>query len=394
MLAEDTMRQWLIETYARLSWPLGPLFKVGRRFVSPALGRALPAVRLVGRTAAGETARVLVIDRRFATARLCSALFAGDAELAWSGCVPRGGLRGFIERERGDVDLVLANVPRGLPTTLRPKTGLLLPARVDLVLPVMADREAQYSLAHVKRRNRLRRCEKAGYSWRVGTSPDEIRRFLNSYYRPHVTDQFGNDAVPLDTHFLEQRARHGGVLWLLHEGREVGGDLFRQDGNQLTLLVTGIAAEPPRTAPTPQEALFLLSSDLAREKGCRTVSFGGAAPMLRDGVLLFKLSLGATIDNYVNSHRDLVVDWARPSPVLHVLLQAHPLIIEHDQGFVALTSTVGVDQTAHLAETSKFMPPGFGPLLALRPEADTIEAAMALVATPENDEPLPRDPTG
>lgn len=383
------MRQWLNEARARLPRPLAPLLDVGRRYVGPVLGRSLPAARLVGRTAAGATARVLVIDRQFNTARLCQALFAGDTELAWSGRVPLASLRAFIARERDNVELVLANLPRGLPAHLRPSTGLPLPARVDLVLPVMTDREGQYSLAHVKRRNRLRRSEKAGYSWRLGTGPDEIRRFLVSYYQPHVAGQFGNDAVPLDSRMLERRARHGGVLWLLHEGREVGGDLFRQEGDQLILMVTGMASELPKTAPTPQEALFLLSSDLAREKGCRTVSFGGAAPMLRDGVLSFKLSLGATLGRHLDPHRELVIDWARPCPVLHALLQAHPLIIEREQGFVALTSTVGVDPTAHLAETSKFLPPGFGPLLTLRPAADTIKAAMTLLAAA--DGPTTRD---
>ncbi len=388
------MRHWLSQAYARLPRPLGPLLEAGRRRVGPVLGRALPAVRLEGRTAAGAPARVLVIDRQFNTARLCQALFAGAAEPAWSGRVPLGDLRGFIERQRGEVDLVLANLPRELPDYLRPAKGILLPARVDLVLPVMADREAQYALAHAKRRNRLRRCEQAGYGWRVGTSPDEIRRFVHSYYQPHVNEQFGNDAVPLSSRILERRARHGGVLWLLHEGREIGGDLFRQDGDQLTLLVTGMAAALPKTAPTPQEAIFLLSSDVAREQGCRTVSFGGTAPVLRDGVLLFKLSLGATIHQHLDPHREFLVDWARPSPVLHGLLQAHPLIIERDQGFVALTSTVGVDPNAHLAETAKFVPPGFAPLLALRPGADSIEAAMALSEAREAGGPPPGGQAG
>jgi hypothetical protein len=72
-------------------------------------------------------------------------------------------------------DLVLANVPRALPAFLRPP-GLVMPGLVEFLLPVLPDREAQYQLAHTKRRNRLRRCERVGYTSRIGHTREEIRQ--------------------------------------------------------------------------------------------------------------------------------------------------------------------------------------------------------------------------
>jgi hypothetical protein len=373
------MHNWLVEAFIRVPRWMDPVLDAGRRHVMPVLRRSLPATRLAGRTAAGETARVLVVDRRLAAARLCRLLFAGEPEVEWSSRVPLTGLRGFIARERDAVDLVLANVPRALPAFLRPP-GLVMPGLVEFLLPVLPDREAQYQLAHTKRRNRLRRCERAGYTSRIGHAREEIRHFIDAYHRPHVTDKFGDDAILQESFILERHARHGGVLWLLHEGRTVGGILFRQDGDLLWLMVSGMAANAPVSVPSPQEAVLLLTTDLARERNCRTVSFGAAAPVLRDGLFQFKASLGAALADYPQSHRELLVDWARPSVVLHALLRAHPAIVRCGRRFAALTSTVGVDPAAHLTETRKFVPGGVGSLLALEPGVETIETATELVA--------------
>ncbi len=378
------MHNWLVEAFMRVPRWMDPVLDAGRRHVMPVLRRSLPATRLAGRTAAGETARVLVVDRRLTAARLCRLLFVGEPEVEWSSTVTLTGLRGFIARERDAVDLVLANVPRGLPAFLRPPVGLVMPGLVEFLLPVLSGRQAQYQLAHTKRRNRLRRCDRVGYTSRIGRTREEIRHFIDAYHRPHVTNKFGDDVILQESFILERHARHGGVLWLLHEGRTVGGILFRQDGDRLWLMVTGMAANAPVTVPSPQEAIFLLTTDLARERDCRTVSFGATAPVLRDGLFQFKASLGAALADYPQSHRELLVDWARPSPVLHALLRAHPAIVRCGRGFAALTSTVGVDPAAHLTETRKFVPGGVGSLLALEADVETIETATALVAAEDH----------
>lgn len=376
------MQRWLKEAIIRMPQAVDPLLHAGRRYVLPVLRRTLPAARLVGRTASGETARVLVVDRRFGSARLCHLLFDGQPTVEWSGTVPLTGLRGFLDRERHAVDLVLATVPRRLPAVLGPRSGVLMPARVQIVLPVMADRETQYQQAWRKRRNRLRRCERAGYGWRVGRSPDEVRQFIDAFHLPHVTGKFGDDVVLHERFLLERHARRGGIFWLSHGGREIGGDLFAREGEALALLVSGMVADAPDTIPTPQEAIFLLATDLARRLGCKTVVPGGGAPLLREGLLQFKVSLGGEIVDDRASHRELVIDWPRPSPMLHALLRRHPLIVRHGGGFAALTSTADVDPAAHLREVRKFVPPGVGALLTLGPGTETVEAAMRLTATP------------
>ncbi len=79
------MRRWLAEAFVRAPRSLDPLLDAGRRYVMPVLRGTLPAARLVGETATGETARVLVIDRRYAANRLCRLLFTGEPAVEWSG---------------------------------------------------------------------------------------------------------------------------------------------------------------------------------------------------------------------------------------------------------------------------------------------------------------------
>ena len=158
------------------------------------------------------------------------------------------------------------------------------------------------------------------------------------------------------------------------------------------MLVTGMVADAPEAIPSPQEAIFLFATDLARRLGRSKVDMRGAAPLLREGLLQFKVSLGADIVDDTASLREMVIDWARPSAILHALLRRHPLIVRHGGGFAALTSTVDIDPAAYLQEVGKFMPPGVTALLALEPGAETIEAAMRLTAMPGTVLPNVRTP--
>jgi len=376
------MARWLTEAFIRAPRSLDPVLRGTRRHLMPFLRRTLPATRLSGRTAGGQAASVLLVDRRLAAATLCRCLFVGDPVVDWSGNVPLTGLGGFLTRHRAAVDLVLATIPRRLPRFLRPASGITMPGYVELILPVMADREAQFRLAHAKRRNRLRACERGGFGWRVAAAREDFDEFVSNFHLPHVTGRFAGEAVLQGRFILERHARFGGVLWLMHDDRTIGGDLFRQDGDVLWLLVTGMVGDPPATRPSPQEALYLFATDLARERRCTSVSFGAAAPVLRDGVLSFKLSLGARVVDYADSHRDLVVDWAQPSAALHALLRDHPLIVRRGRGFVALTSTVGVDAAAQMTLAAKFVPAGVNGLVALAEGGDSVEAATAMLAHP------------
>ncbi|MGH6916470.1 MAG: hypothetical protein ACREJ0_02090, partial [Geminicoccaceae bacterium] len=352
------MAVWLTEAFVRAPRSLDPVLRGARRHLVPFLQRTLPAMRLLGRTTAGQAVSVLLVDRRFTAARLCRCLFVGEPVLDWSGNVPLAGLGGFLARHRAHVDLVLATIPRRLPPFLRPASGITVPGFVELVLPVMANREAQLRLAHSKRRNRLRACERGGFGWRVSEARKDFDEFVSNFHVPHVTRRFGSEVVLRGQFILERHARFGGVLWLTHDGRTIGGDLFRQDLDVLWLLATGMVGDPPATRPSPQEALSLFATDLARERGCTSVSFGAAAPVLRDGMLSFKLSLGTRVVDYADSHRDLIVDWAQPSAALHALLREYPLIVRRGRGFAALTSTVGVDAADQLTFAAKFVPAG------------------------------------
>lgn len=352
---------------------LDPLLDLGRRYVMPALRPKLPAAVLAGRTAAGERCRILVVDPRLTAWRLVRLVLATEPETLWSGEVALTGLRRFIAAERERVDLVLATVPRALPRFLRPAHRLHMPGLVEARLPVAVDREAQLRRVGGKRRNRLRRAERAGLTWRVGDTGAEIRRFIEQHHRPFVTSRFGADSVLQERPILERLGRRGGVLWLLHDGREIAGDLFSRKGDLLWLMVTGVVGDPPATIPTTQEALPLFATDLARQLGCGMLSFGAVAPVLRDGLLQFKLSFGVELVDYAQSHRELLIDWARPSPALRTLLRDYPLVVRSGHGLAAVTSVAGSDPDADRAAPRTTLPPGIDRLLALD-EAGTIVA--------------------
>jgi hypothetical protein len=304
------MAGWLTEAFVRAPRSLDPALRGIRRRVTPFLRRTLPAARLSGPTACGRTASVLVVDRRLAAAKLCRSLCVRQPVVDWAENVPLGELCGFVARHRAAVNLVLATIPRGLPKFLRPGSGITMPGLVELVLPVMADREAQLRLARATRRNRLRACERDGFGWRVAEARKSVAKFVSDFHVPHMTDRFGGEAVLREPFILERHARFGGVLWLMRDGRIIAGDLFRQDGATLWIVVTGMVSDPPETRASPQEALYLFATDLARERHCTSVSFGAAAPLLRDGNLSFKQSFGARVVDYADSHRDLLVDCA------------------------------------------------------------------------------------
>ena len=299
------MHRWLAEAFVHVPLCVDPILDAGRRHVMPVLRRSLPAARLAGRTPAGDPARVLVIDRRLTSDRLCRGLFEGAPVVEWSGRVPLTGLRAFVGEARGTVDIVLANVPAGLPAFLRPAQGVVAPGLVHFVLAVEADREAQYRLANSSRRTAFRRCHEVGYGWRVGNSREEIRHFIDDFYRPHVVGRFGDDVVLHERHVLERHAyRGGGIHWLLKDGRALFGRLFRRDGDRLRFLVVGKAADAPKVRPSPEVASLLLAVDFARERCCRTVDMGGTPSLIHDGLLQFKSTMGATaLDHRLSNSR-------------------------------------------------------------------------------------------
>ena len=283
-------------------------------------------------------ASVVVAGACMQSEYLVRRLFAEPPHVQQLGRSPVRGLQQALSAVLSDSDLVIARVPRPLTPMFTPRY-VQVPGLIELAYDVGPTEEEFLSRLSARQRRYAREVRARGYRWQLGRSQDDLDRFYYEYYVPGIKERFADLAVVQAIPVLRRQLRFGGILWLMLGDKRVAGDLYRVGGEELRQMFKGVRQDLAHEgSPSPHVALMLFAAELARSSGLRRISLGGSVPSLRDGSLRFKAAWGGSLQEYGDSHRDLLVRWTRPTAAVRQLLSAAPLIARTQAGFVGIAA--------------------------------------------------------
>jgi hypothetical protein len=320
---------------------LDALIHLGRRHVLPLLRHRLPVYRLTGTTSHDRAAATVVtIGTSMTLDWLVQRFFHAEPhrEVLRSTSVFR--LHEALERLTPTADLVLACVPRVSAGWLG-DAYLRVPALVGARLPVGDSLSTTLANATRSVHYNARHAVANGYTWSFSDDAADFEVFYDDFYRPFVLERFGQLAVVQQREVLRRHFRqNGGIMWIRHCGRVVGGLLVRERGRCLLTPAEGVdPAWPAMVKPSVQFVFYLAAIDVALNRGLASVDLGTTVPCLWNGVFRMKRSLGAIFEESADSHRDILVRWRTPyGPAVQTFFHVGPLLFASSSGLCALAS--------------------------------------------------------
>ena len=326
--------------YEHLPETFDPLIRFGRGHLLPLIRGGVELRRFVG--TAGQDSRSTVVIAAGASLTLdylLAQIFAVPPDVQALGSVSLRRLPRHVEGMIAGCDLVLASVPRAWGARFGPNY-LRVPALIGASLRVGRDLETTLAAASRTVRAEARRARDCGYDWTYSRSLADFDRFYDAHYLPFVRSRFHGLGRPRSRHELRREFRRGGMIWLHHRGRPVGGEIVRVTGHSLRAVAEGV--DPVWLAdrqPGAQAALNLATCELALQRGLSEIDLGGTMPSLRNGVLRNKKAWGARFAPWHDSHRDILIRWALPpSPAITSFLGRVAPVFATSSGLAALAA--------------------------------------------------------
>lgn len=220
--------------------------------------------------------------------------FDASEETTLAEGIPPWGVGGALAKFGADAGLLLHELPPAWRWCAPRGAALRLPAWIgaELALPDPAGGQAR-ALPRAVEREALRHQRREGYALEYADAVQDFRRFYAEFYRPYIATRFGDTAILVDEARFLARCRGARLARLMADGRWVAGMLALRNGAVLRLgWYAAASATPPRGASETLDALVIRD---AWQDGVRRVILGNTRPCLVDGVLRYKLRLGAKL---------------------------------------------------------------------------------------------------
>jgi hypothetical protein len=283
---------------------------------------------------------------------------------------------------------------------LMPATGRVvdagtieLPLLVDLFRPLPDTLEAlQDSLRTSTTREDLRRIRQAGFSYRITTDPDAIRRFHTRYVTALLASRFPEDGKPEPLENALRRLDEGGELICLDLDGEWVAGIFNAVGERTyDLGAAGIRdGDEDIRRKHAIAALIVRSFERAVELGRDEATLGRSVPFLGKGPIWFKAKWGGVLRLNPSTPKARMMMDLRHEPVRRLLAERPVIHCDGDELALSLWQPPG--QTAlgdTLRDADRY--PGIARWFVLG-EPDTLAAAgEALVGNPKIV-PVPVEP--
>jgi hypothetical protein len=179
----------------------------------------------------------------------------------------------------------------------------------------------------------LRRIRKHCLTAKISYDLSELETFVKRDYEPYVRQRFGALARPHSIMTIAREFLTGGLLWVEHDGVPYAGLVFSIAGDELCCRVSAPVTDhqvAKRIRAVPATKKFII--DYALENGLSRINLGSSRPQLLDGVLQFKKSWGARLEDIQSGGIEWHMAWNALTPAIEAWLYSTPLIVRGEAG--------------------------------------------------------------
>lgn len=323
-----------------------------RSLVSRARGHVLSAVynlyvlffswetTVVGTLQGGvsPTKVLLVMDRNGRTERdLLRRLFDNSWEKAETRRVFLPGVRRYGRRLPPGVAFCVLEIPEFWAGFMSGVFQIQLPEFVRQTLDLTGGLTAVKQRIQSSRRrstfNQIVREKK--FSYRLGTTAQDIENFYHHMYVPHVQEQFGSAAWMSTLERMKSRA--DAQIFYVNDGtRDVAGELIAIRNGTLFRFNNGVVSG--HTSQGWQDvgnALYAQAILFGIEMGLQKMDMGLSRPFLNDGVYLYKRSWGAGVELDPLANATLYLANPHNSEAARQFMEMTPMAVFSGEGLVA-----------------------------------------------------------
>ncbi|WP_433338033.1 GNAT family N-acetyltransferase [Spirillospora sp. CA-294931] len=236
-----------------------------------------------------------------------------------------------------EADILAAGCLPGRAAALPRERSLLLPFRVNLVVPATADpAAAQRRLSRKARQQYAREQRRLARTFEVAADEADFDFFYDRMHAPTMRRRHGDAARSVDRETARRCLFGRGVLFFLcEEGTRVAGLLCRREPGSLTIRLAGVLDGADRLYQSGTYlALYVLTIEWASRNGVATVDLSGCEPFLSKGIFQFKRKLHPQIVPPKNhfARKRLWLHVRRDRPAVRDFLVANPLLLPADGG--------------------------------------------------------------
>ncbi|MBO4139029.1 hypothetical protein J5U46_02515 [Micromonospora tulbaghiae] len=238
-----------------------------------------------------------------------------------------------------DVDLMAIGAPPARVRPLLSARDLLLPFRVELVVPVVPDVAAMRARVSRKERQRVAR-QRRDLGWKLEhtAAAEDFQWFYDHVHLPTMRRRHGPATRSLERDIALQCVfRRGFLFFLTDEHERVAGMLclFDRRTRTLTLRLAGVThGAPAHYATGAFAALYVLILEWAAVHDVRAVNLSGCEPFLSKGIFQFKRKLHPQVVRPADHFgaKRLLLRVVRDTPRVRDFLVANPVIAEAPGG--------------------------------------------------------------
>jgi hypothetical protein len=325
----------------------------------------MPVTRYTGKhPVTGRTTSVVVAGNAPSVEYFTRHLLGRDFDSVSLGHVAVWNLPRLCTGKYRDTTLFIARIDRRLGWLVFGDKCLHVPDCIGTNLTVPPDGDVTRRARHSNRSN-IRAIRQNHLCWETGHDLEDFDHFYYRMYIPYALARHGEGAMIRSHARLRNYMRHGGILWVLHNGRRVSGSLFAVAGDTLYLICRGTGLQRENAVYRGAiNSSYVFGVQYAKQAGLHRLDLGVCRPSLRDGVLVYKKRWGAALHESPRCRHTLVFHWTDwNSEIAHFLGQTAPITRDrYGLGAIAAT-TDGSTDTKDLEE--ELLAPGIRQLQIL-----------------------------
>jgi hypothetical protein len=327
MSARQQIALWGGRLTSRLPGKLNQTLWRGLRLV-----KSQPVYRLTGKTRAETTGTMIVAGLGPAANYLPGIFFAEEPTQQFVRSVPVFKLANYLRAHRDRVNLTVLRVDTILARSFLDRDYLPIPEWVRSGIPLPIDL-VQTNARNGSLKQDLRLGRKYGFTAVESHSEADLAEFYATMFRPHTVGRHQSDVYLKSLDELKALFRHGCLLWIMLEGRRVGGMMVTQKNRQFFLAATGVlSGDESLLRKGVLSAGYFHAMEYANRTQCTSLDFGGTRPSLNDGLLYYKRKWGARLDPKPTNRIHLLTYWPTTTPEITAMLKHAPLIfIENEK---------------------------------------------------------------